>query len=190
MSGSAVAVAAVAAGALLCFFGYRLLRVTLGIVGFLAFGLLAAWGAMDLLHASQTVVLVAALCGGIIGTLLAVLLFRFGVFVLGAGGGALLASMIMTQVGRPPALWMLAGVGLAGGVLALLLQRPVVSILTAAGGAALAVAGVFQLLGREQLLHGPARAMPVFGWWMALAWVALGIVGSVVQLVGRRQQEE
>jgi hypothetical protein len=180
-------------GLFTCFFGYRLLRITLGIAGFLL-GAAALGGLAASLHAPAVVTLVVALVGGIGGLLLAVLLFRVGVFMLGCGAGALLAGVVSAGAAQPVPFWVLVGAGIAGGVLALLLQRPVISVLTGFSGAALAVAGLFQLLGRYQIPRVPSpealRPAPGQFLWLALAWVVLGVAGSLVQLAGGRKQPE
>src|SRR5580765_8497972 len=83
-------------GVIACFAGYRVFRVVLGIYGFIL-GALFASGAMGTEH--TTWMIVAALAGGVVGALILIAAYFVGVALLGAGIGALAASLIWAAFG-------------------------------------------------------------------------------------------
>ncbi len=147
------------AGFVVCFFGYRLLRFTLGLAGFcvgLALGLTVAGLIPGI---SQVLTIIIGIVGGILGAVLATVLYKFGVFLLGAGVGVLVAGIVVAATG-----WhypMLARVlaAIVGGILTLILERPLVSILSALAGAWGIVLGASMLLGWSHI-SADARTPP------------------------------
>src|SRR5579859_733063 len=93
------AIVLIAGGLISCFAGYRVFRVVLGIYGFIL-GALSASAAMGTEHTVW--MLVAALLGGLIGALILIAAYFVGVALLGAGIGALTASLIWASLGRDP----------------------------------------------------------------------------------------
>lgn len=182
------AIIGIVLGGLVCLFGYRLMRVTIGIAGFCV-GAVLGGGLVDTIpNVSRVLVLVAALVAGVVGAILAAVLYKVGVFILGAGGGALAVGLVLTSFGVVATPLILIGAGIVSGILALLLQRVAVSVLTAFAGAWPVVAGTFHLLGCYEFRAGilrPGTALKSAGssvYLMLLMWLGLGILGSMVQL--------
>jgi hypothetical protein len=176
-------IALLVAGFLICFFGYRLLRLTLGIAGFgvgLALGLTIV-GLVP--HAGQVLTIVVAIVCGILGALAATLLYKFGVFLLGAGAGALVAGIIIVATGWHYPLLVRIVSAIIGGILTLLLERPLVSVLSALAGSWGVVVGVFRLLGWYHA-SGPNRPPDHYG-VMVACWLVLALVGAWIQLRSR-----
>ena len=177
------------AGFIICFFGYRLLRLTLGLAGFgvgLALGLLIAG---LIAGVSQVLTIVLAIVFGILGAILAAALYKFGVFLLGAGAGALIAGVVVAATG-----WhyhMIARVlaAIAGGILTLILERPLISILSALAGAWGIVFGVFRLFGWHHVAAGSHKPPANYGVMIA-CWLVLGLVGIGIQLRSTHRQKE
>lgn len=180
------AVVLVLAGALACFAGYRLFKLVLGIYGFI----IGAAFASSLVAPSNTIgMLVAALVGGAAGAVILVLAYFVGVALLGAALGWLVLHAVWTQVaaGDPPwiAVALLAAVGAIG---AMFLQRYVIVVATAFGGAWTIIVGGLAATGDR----GAARAGDVWilypftpapgATWIPLAWIVLGLIGTMVQL--------
>ncbi len=190
---SMTAVLAIALGILICFFGYRVLRVTLAIAGF-GVGALLGGGVVGMIPGTtQIVVLIAAGVFGVLGAIFSAVLYKVGVFLLGAGGGALVAGLVVTAIGGTATTLVLVIAGVVGGILALLLQRVVVSALTSFGGAWAVVAGSFHLLGWYDIQTGllPSRAVHSPGphfYLMVAIWLGLGILGAIVQGLTRRRK--
>jgi hypothetical protein len=177
----------VAVGLLACFAGYRLFRAVLTIYGFL----LGAIFASTLVSPSDTIAMLVALgVGGVLGALALYAGYVVGVGLVGAGLGATVAHSVWLQWYRSDPGWLVvlffAAVGAA---LAMTLQRVIVIVATAFLGAQTAVAGALALLSRQPPRRGAGDVwighlgIPAYGQrWAFLAWVALGIVGTVVQL--------
>jgi hypothetical protein len=175
-------------GVIACFAGYRVFRVVLGIYGFIL-GALFASGAMGTEH--QMWMIVAALVGGVVGALILIAAYFVGVALVGAGIGALAASLIWAALGREPGALAVILFAIAGALGALALQRYVIVGATAFGGAWTIIVGALALTGHRVALDAAARnnvwlaypMNPAPGqYWVLLVWIALGIAGVIVQL--------
>jgi hypothetical protein len=175
-------------GVIACFAGYRVFRVVLGIYGFII-GALFASGAMGTEHTMWMIV--AALAGGIVGALILIAAYFVGVALLGAGIGALAASLVWASFGREPGAVVVILFSIAGALGALALQRYVIVGATAFGGAWTIIVGALALMGNRVAVDAAARnnvwlvypMHPAPGqYWVLLAWLGLGITGVVVQL--------
>jgi hypothetical protein len=179
------------AGAVSCFAGYRLFKITLGIYGFI-FGAMFASSAMGVTN--TTGMIVAALAGGIVGALVLVFAYFIGIALIGAGLGAALAHFGWGYVrpGDPP-IAVLIVLAVLGAVGAMLLQRYVIVMATAFGGAWILLLAALGIADRgaerasrvgdvwilyPTTLPGPPGSRA----WLPVAWIALGVVGAVVQL--------
>jgi hypothetical protein len=182
-------------GLLACFAGYRLFRLVLGIYGFV----LGALFASSLVSpASPLSMAIIALVGGLIGALILTIGYFIGVALIGAGLGALVAHAVWGQQGwgDPRALPLLA-FAVVGAAVALIFQRYVIIIGTGFGGAWTALIGALAMFGDRAAQH-PADATNV--WivypfnlapappWVTGAWLALGILGMLVQLRSKKQK--
>jgi hypothetical protein len=188
----------VLAGALSCFAGYRLFKLTLAIYGFI-FGAMLASSTMG--ASNTTGMIIAAVVGGIIGALVLMFAYFIGIALAGAGLGALVAHSVWGYVrpGDPPpaAVIVLAILGAIG---AMLLQRYVIIVATAFAGAWTVIVGGLAIANGGGLATGrtahvgdvwilyPTTPAPGAG-WVPIAWILLGIAGTGVQLgiTGRRR---
>jgi Domain of unknown function (DUF4203) len=189
----------VVVGLLSCFAGYRLFRAVLTIYGFV----LGAFFASTLVAPSDTVaILVALAVGGLLGALVLYAGYFVGVALVGAGFGAMLAHAAWMQWrGTDPGMFTVLCSAVVGAALATALQRQVMIVATAFIGAQTAVAGVLAYLTRGGVRRPGLDAVwvghlgiPSFGrQWTFLAWVALGVIGTIVQFrsgsprVGRKR---
>lgn len=186
-------------GVLACFAGYRLFRVVLGFYGFI----LGAMIASSVVGVSNTAgMIVAAIVGGLIGSVVLVLAWFVGVALVGAGIGVLAAHVVWSQIGTgdPPAIAIIA-VAVAGAIGAMFVQKYVIVVGTAFMGAwtiVLAVANAFPAV-RQGLTRGasdtevwifyPTSAPGIR--WAPIAWIGLGLLGTAVQLsttAGRKRK--
>jgi hypothetical protein len=194
--GLPAAILLVLGGTLSCVAGYRLFKVVLGIYGFILGAML---GSSMMGVSNTTGMIVAALIGGVGGALLLVFAYFIGIALVGAGLGALIAHVGWGNVGGgdPPAALIIV-LALIGSIGALMLQRYVIIVATAFGGAWTALVGGLALAGDR----GAARAAsggdvwilypmtPAPGQrWVPIAWIALGLIGTGVQLgiTGRKK---
>ncbi|HTM27302.1 MAG TPA: DUF4203 domain-containing protein [Vicinamibacterales bacterium] len=182
------AVVLLVGGVIACFAGYRVFRVVLGIYGFILGALLAS-GLVGTEHSVWMIV--AALVGGVVGSLLLIAAYFVGVALLGAGIGALAVSLIWASLGREPGALVVIFFAIAGAVGALALQRYVIIGATAFGGAWTIVVGGLALTGHRVGVDAAARnnvwlAYPMNpapgNYWILLVWLALALTGVMVQL--------
>ena len=193
LSGSAGALVAIALGVLICFFGYRLLRVTLGVFGFAVGAALGGLIVSSIAGVAQVFVLIVALAAGILGAVLAAVVYKVGVFLLGAGAAALVASFFAAGAGGASGTLVVIVAAILGGLLTLFLQKPAVSVLTAFGGAWGVVAGVFHLVGWYDLQQGfqsfqGLRGTPGHFLVVIACWLVLGMFGTIAQLAAGRKR--
>jgi Domain of unknown function (DUF4203) len=175
-------------GALSCFAGYRLFKLTLAIYGFI-FGAMLASSTMGVSNTAGMIV--AAIVGGIVGALILVFAYFIGIALAGAGLGALVAHVGWSYVraGDPP-IALLVALAVLGAIGAMLLQRYVIILATAFAGAWLTlIAGLAiadrtiarsSRVGDVWILYPttPPPGRP----WVPVAWIVLGVVGTAVQL--------
>ena len=183
-------------GVLACFAGHRLFRIVLGLYGFV----IGAMVASSVVGVSNTTgMVVAALVGGFIGSVVMVFAWFVGVSLVGAGIGVLIAHLVWGQIGLgdPPAVAILA-VAVAGAVGALFVQKYVIVIGTAFIGAWTIVVWAANQFPTRGVTRGSSdtevwilypTSAPAFR-WVPFAWLALGLVGTAVQLstLGRKRR--
>ena len=183
------AILLVLSGALACFAGYRFFKTVLGVYGFIFGAMIAS----SMMGASNTMgMLVAALVGGIAGSLILILAYFVGVALVGAGLGTFIAHAAWTQFRGGEAPWQLViAASIIGAVGAIFLQRYVIILGTAFGGAWTMIVGGAAIAGGTGALEvtSPAEAWilypltPVPGQrWVYIVWVVLGLVGTAVQM--------
>src|SRR5215831_6456740 len=101
MNGYITAALAILAGILVCFWGYRLLKVTLGIMGAVV-GASSGWAlGLSLSPGSTGMAMVYSVLGAVIGAALCIWLFFLGIFLLASAGTAL-AAAVFNGLGRQP----------------------------------------------------------------------------------------
>lgn len=176
------------AGVLACFAGHRLFRIVLGIYGFI----LGAMIASSVVGVSNTTgMLVSAVVGGLIGSVVLVFAWFVGVALVGAGIGVLIAHIVWTQVGTgdPPAMAIIA-VSVAGAIGAMFVQKYVIVAGTAFGGAWTIVLAAANWVPQAAVTRGASdtevwifypTSAPASR-WVPIAWITLGLLGTAVQL--------
>lgn len=159
-------VIAIALGLLESFLGYRIFKVQVAIVGFLAgfsIGMSAFGAAFGILWLSISL-------GVLLGVLLAwlaVKIYKAGVFLL-VGAFAYLTALVFV-----PNFWFALIVAVLVGLLGVFLTKPVIIISTAFGGGGIAAGGL------SMLIWGSPQAGPF--WLQPAVVVVLGILGLIVQ---------
>lgn len=171
-----------------CFFGYRLFKFVLAIFGFIVGALAASsiWGA-----SATTYMVIAAIVGGIAGSLLLLAAYFVGVALVGAALGALVANLIWMQIEGDPHPFVVVLFSVAGALLATWLQRYVIIIGTAFAGAWTLIVGALALMGDRTAMTAaaagdiwvaypmnPAPGTP----WVPYAWIGIALLGTLVQM--------
>ena len=190
-------------GIVACFFGYRLFRIVLAIFGFI----LGALAASSIFGMSDTgPMIIAAGVGGLIGAGILIAAYFVGVALIGAALGATAANLIFASGDRDPHFLAVVFLSIAGATAAMYLQRYFIIVGTGFGGAWTIIVGAMAALGNQTALAAAAAGdvwvaypmNPAPGQrWVPIAWLALGAIGTGVQLgitggekgrVGRRKK--
>ena len=179
------AIALVLGGAIACFAGYRLFRMVLAIYGFFIGAMLAS----SVMASSNAFgMVVAALVGGVIGSIALFFAYFVGIALVGAGFGALVSHFGWAQVSAtdPPLTVVLICVAI-GTVAALVLQRYVIIVSTAFFGAWTVVVGALAL--DRGSVRSSADVWILYPFapasgprWVVITWILLGLTGTVVQM--------
>src|ERR1039458_208368 len=164
---------AIAVPVLAPFWGYRIVKVIFGIMGF-AGGFVGGWMAATALAPGHDVIaLVSALLGGVVGGVLCVWLYFLGIFLLGASAGVVVAGAVFAGMGHEAQPIFLLVSAVAFGLLALVLQKFMIIVSSAFSGSYLIAAGLLHLayLGRDTapLWFGEVQK----GWAEIMVYVAL-----------------
>jgi hypothetical protein len=192
-----IALLLVLGGALSCFAGYKLFKITLAIYGFI----IGAMVTSSLMGSSNTTgMIVAAIVGGLAGSLLLVFAYFIGIALVGAGLGALVAHLGWGYVGsgEPPPVLVIV-LSIVGSLGAMVLQRYVIIVATAFGGAWTVIVGGLAIAGDRTAARVASPGgvwilyptTPALGQnWVTAAWIVLGLVGTAVQIgiTGRKRK--
>lgn len=182
-----IVIGSIAIGALGCFFGYRIFKLILGILGFVLGAILAAWIANNILDGSQTIVVIAALAGGIICAVLMTFLYFIGIFVLGAILGGLLGTLIGTALEGYLQIIIQLILAVIGGVIALIFQKFMIIIATSLSGSWSAVTGIYYFISGDldiyRIYQQPKNLLfvDIHFYIILLCWLILGVIGIFVQ---------
>jgi hypothetical protein len=195
-AGQITAPLAVAVGILICFWGYRLLKLTLGVMGFIA-GATGGWAVgLSLAPGNNGIALVCAIIGGVIGAALCIWLFFLGIFLLGASAGAIVATALFSAAGNQPQPILVLLLAIVFGVIALVMQKLMIVVSTAFIGSYLITAGIVHLLtGAKDVSalwfdHLQPGSAGILGYAALVFWLVLGLAGGSFQYGGRRRREE
>jgi len=170
-------------GLIECFFGYRIFKLTVKIVGFLLGATLVGTYVYDIFQEIWQSLL-AGLVGGIIGAFLMVAFYFVGIFLIGAFLGVVLGTVLSAGMQSNPELVFILILAVIMGFIALKFQKFMIIASTGFGGAWIVIKeitnltiGEIRFISLEQLFRYQAGNLSV----MILFWLALGIVGVFVQ---------
>lgn len=180
-----ISVAAIAWGALDCFFGYRVFKITLAVLGGVigAVGAQAAGVALQLDPAAVTGVMIG---GALLGAGLAFLLYIAAVFVAGFGFGVTLGILLLAHFNHMVALLTGLMLGVIGGFVAVKVQQALIVLSTALLGAFRAVLALAFFTNRLDWVYyyRQPQQIPALidqNAWMFPAILVLAAVGAVIQ---------
>jgi hypothetical protein len=193
-----VAFLSIVFGVVCCFWGYRLFRVILGILGFVVGAWFIGNLALGLSGGNIIIAVIAGIFGGLIGTFLIVFVYFIGIFLLGAGAAVLLVNLLASTAGIFVGTVFTIIIAIIGGILALVFQRTFVIIATALIGSWCFVSGLFYFFGSRispfavlEYPEGLFVCRSPQDYIMLAFWILLGIAGMAFQLrYGRRHPEE
>jgi hypothetical protein len=181
------AVVLIVGGTIACFFGYRLFRVVLALSGFILGAMLGS----SLFGASDTsLMLGAALAGGLIGAGLLFAAYFVGVALAGAGLGVLAVHLVASATGNDPGFLVIVLGAVVGSIASMYLQRYFIIVGTAFSGSWLLIHGVMASLGNRAALAAATKDIWVFyplspapgQGWVPYAWIIVSLIGAATQL--------
>jgi uncharacterized protein YacL len=176
----------IAWGVLAVFFGYRIFKMTLAVVGGLI-GLAAGHALATALGWGQGPVTAALIIGALLGAGLAFLLYIAAVFVAGFGFGATLGMLLLANYHQMVALLTGVVLGIIGGFLAVKVQRVLIILSTSLLGAFRAILALSFFTSQIDWLfyYKQPDQMPALiegNSWMFPSIIALAAVGVIAQL--------
>jgi Domain of unknown function (DUF4203) len=180
-----VSAGAIAWGILDCFFGYRIFKVTVALLGGLI-GAIFGQAAGAALGMGMGGEVGGLLVGGLLGVGLAFLLYTAAVFAIGFGFGATLGIMILAHFNHMVALMGGCVLGVVAGLIAVKLQRVILILATALLGSfrALLAATYFSNQIDWLFYFQQPQQIPALidnNAWMFPAILALASVGVIAQ---------
>jgi hypothetical protein len=173
-------------GLVVCFFGRRLFRASLAIVGFV----IGAGAASSIFGVSDRLpMMIAGLVGGLIGAALLYAAYYIGVALVGAALGVVAANVGFSIAQTEPPVYAILLCAVAGAVASTYLQRYFVIVGSGFVGALMMVHGALLLAGRSFGLPGAGTVWVLYPFapapgqrWVPVAWIVLGVVGVAVQM--------
>lgn len=177
----AISIASIVVSLLLCFFGYRLLKVFCAAGSFVAGGMLCAWlvstlfsGAMIPEDKLPIAAGISFLIGGLLFAYVLFFLYKLVVFVLFAGIGMAVASVpvVAFDLSGWAMIGTLAGCAVLFGLAGLLFMRPLIILVTACSGFS-AASGLIALT--------PLGAMDYVSIVVSVLGAVLTVLGAITQ---------
>lgn len=178
-------------GALQCFFGYRIFKFILGLTGFLLGGALSGVIGFSFSQ-EEAFALLAGLVGGFIGATLMVTLYYAGIFLIGGLFGGILGTVLYAVAESNPEPAVLLILAVLAGVSALIFQKFMIIVSTGFGGAWGVVIGMVYFITDAVDLSNLDQTFRSGGsllYAILLCWLALGIVGVIVQYRSEPKKE-
>jgi len=182
-------------GLIIGLFGYRLLKLTLGLLGFIVGAYLLGYLASAMLPGRQAFVIVAAFVGGLFGALFLVFVYKVGLFILGLLAGGAIGAVVAAPFQDSQALLIVAVFAVGGAVTVILVQKVVLIVATSVVGSWLVMTCIIQWLGlttdplgwftRSDLLN----VRNTLSFLTVLAWLTLMGACAVFQFHRRRPAE-
>lgn len=189
-----ISAGAIAWGLLDVFFGYRIFKLTLAVVGGLL-GLGAGYTLAHALGATPGVETVLLVLGAMVGALVAFLLYLAAVFVAGFGFGATLGLLLLSSQQQVVSLVVGLILGIIGGFLAVKIQRVLIVLSTALLGSFRAMLALTYFTGQIDWLFycrqpDQLPALLDGSGWMLPAILVLAALGAFSQLAPGRDAKD
>ncbi len=169
-----------------CFFGYRMLKIILGVTGFIVGGWLCAGLLYEIVGRHPVMALIAGLVGGAIGSSLMIGLFFLGLFILGTALGLLVGGAMSACIFGSADPIIIVPLAIVGGIATIILSKSMIIISTSFTGAYLIVFSVGNFIGMPNIisLFRRTNGLREYGgqfFIMLLFCFLVGITGIFVQ---------
>jgi len=181
-------------GLFICFFGYRIFKLVLAILGFIIGASFIAGVGFTLTDGNEIlIILIAGIAGGLVAAVILLFLYSAGVFLLGALFGISVFSgiLMLINIDTSPLLYIMPAI--LGGIIALLLQKFMIILITSFAGAWIAVIGTLYVLNSNFNPFTPEfinNISEIDTYRILLSLIALGGLGFVVQYIIFPKKEE
>ena len=178
-----------------CFFGYRVFKITVVLLGIVAGAVFGHQLCVELFNITGNARWIGFAIGAILGGALAFGLYLVGVFILGFSIGFMFAPAFWPGSSEFMILAIGTGAGLVCGIIALVAQRLLITAGTAWSGAIRVVLGVaFFTEGLDWSFYAayPQQVGVLLSerGWTLVVFLALGAAGFLAQLVGSKRAKE
>lgn len=175
-----------------CFFGYRIFKLTITILGVVMGAGLGTCLGVWFFDNSLAAPFIGLFLGGVLGGVLSFYIYLIGVFILGFGLGVILAAPFLEQLGGT-GFNLLLVLGVLSGIFSIILVKVMVIVATAVTGAFRVVFGAAYLLGGNNLFHAftdPESLLAMLGESNELFWtmVLTAVAGILVQYRSRKKR--
>jgi len=197
------AAVAIPLGLFFCLFGQRFMKPALFVAGSSVGGFFIFAGVFAISKDSSAgvwVPIVASILGGLLCGILAVVLLPLGIFLMGAALGVAigialrpLADSIAPDNPQTAFYLMCLILALIFGILTLCLQKAMIILATAFGGSLGVIYGIAYLAGAVKSLSdwsSSAASGSVTAWSCFGGWLALGLIGAIIQFVFTSRRKE
>ena len=170
-------------GTIECLFGYRIFKVILGVIGFFSgFTMTSMIGNTMLM--SGFFLYLMSIISGVIGAVMMIWLYFFGVFFIGAILGGVIGATLFGAVNLSPNGFILLIISIIFGSLALVFQRYMIIISTAFIGSWHVVVGISCLFEGKSCMTDMTWLLKIgssHNYLVTLMWIILGFLGCFVQ---------
>jgi uncharacterized protein DUF4203 len=169
-----------------CFFGYRILKIILGLTGFIIGSLLCAGLVYEIMGKHPVIALIAGLVGGAIGSSLMIVFFVLGLFILGATLGILVGGAISASIFGYAHPIILVPLAIVGGIATIFMSKSMIIISTSLIGAYFIIFSVGNFIGMLNTISifRQSNKLREYGGQflvMLLLCILVGIAGIFVQ---------
>lgn len=179
-------VISIALGAIWCFFGYKIFRFVLGLLGFILGALAAGAIGYELSEGREIIAIGAAIVGGLLGAGIMFVLYIVGVFVIGALLGAIIALSVFTYLNQEPEYLTMIVAALVAGIVAVFIKRLMIILATSLTGAWAVVTGLAYFVENNFDPFHPDTILELTEnelYRILIIWFALSMAGLTVQYI-------
>lgn len=169
-----------------CFFGYRIFRFVLGLLGFILGAVAAGAIGYELSEGRELIAIASAVVGGLLGAGVMFVLYLLGVFLIGAVLGAIIALSVFYYLSQDPEYLTIIITAAVTGIIAVFIKRFMIILATSFTGAWAVVTGFTYFLKDG---FDPFEPRSVFSmgedqiYRFLIVWFGLSVAGFTVQYI-------
>ncbi len=176
----------IALGAIWCFFGYKIFRFVLGLLGFISGALAAGAIGYELSEGREIIAIGAAVVGGLLGAGIMFVLYILGVFVIGALSGALIALAVFSYLNQEPEYITVIVSAFVAGIVAVFIKRFMIILATSLSGAWAVITGFAYFIENNFDPFHPDTILELTEnevYRILIIWFAMSVAGFTIQYI-------